>query len=88
MFQSYNMNPSYLFLNPNCNVVAVECKRYKQKSELNKRYLLGEIAQAFRSIPDLDVWVLVASRSIPSQLKEDLHADAKSRGIECIHFKR
>jgi len=69
---------------PNCNVVVVECKRYGKETELDERDLLGEIAQALRSIPDLDVWVLVTSRSVPSQLIEALCADAKSRGIEFV----
>src|SRR5215213_8205671 len=47
---------------PYANVTAVECKRYGSSTELNQRELLGEIVQATIAIPDLDLWVLVASR--------------------------
>jgi hypothetical protein len=66
---------------PNANVVAVECKRYGQDTELNRRELLGELIQAERDIPDLDLWVLVASREVPSQLSEDLNGLAAEKGI-------
>src|SRR5687767_6209877 len=50
----------------NANVVAVECKRYGQSTELDERELLGELVQATRAIPDLDLWVLVTSRELSS----------------------
>ncbi|MCP4750432.1 MAG: hypothetical protein GY866_06040 [Proteobacteria bacterium] len=55
-----------------CGVIAVECKRYGKKSELDERSLLGEIAQAVRDIPDLDIRVLATSREISSQLDSAL----------------
>ncbi len=55
-----------------CGVIAVECKRYGKKSELDERSLLGEIAQAVRDIPDLDIWILATSREISSQLDSAL----------------
>jgi hypothetical protein len=63
------------------NVIAVECKRYGQDSELDERALLGEMAQAAHSIADLDLWVLVASRAIGSRLFEELNKQAASIGI-------
>jgi hypothetical protein len=66
---------------PNSNVLAVECKRYGQKTELDERELLGELIQAARAIPDLDLWVLVTSRDIPSQLYESLNSLAAEEGI-------
>lgn len=66
---------------PSTNVVAVECKRYGQERELNERELLGELAQAAQSIPDLDLWVLVASREVPSQLTEALNNLATEMGV-------
>ena len=68
------------------NIIAVECKRYGEKTELGQRELLGELAQIARSIPDLDIWVLVASRPISSQLFEVLTQEANSRGIEFFAF--
>src|ERR1043165_6510705 len=63
------------------NVVAVECKRYGQNTELNERELIGELVQAGEDIPDLDLWVLVASREVPSQLAESLNRLAAEKGI-------
>lgn len=66
---------------PNGNTVAVECKRYGQDTELDERQLLGEMVQATRAIPDLDLWVLVTSRDVPSQLLESLTLQAAEKGI-------
>jgi hypothetical protein len=66
---------------PDGNIIAVECKRYSQDTELDERGLLGEMVQATRDIPDLDLWVLVASRDVPSQLFESLNDQASEVGI-------
>jgi len=63
------------------NIIAVECKRYNETTALNERELQGELAQAIQSIPDLDLWVLVTSRSIPSQLDEALDQQARRENI-------
>lgn len=65
----------------NANVLAIECKRYGHNTELNERELLGELVQVGRDIPDLDLWVLVASREVPSQLTESLNRFAAEKGI-------
>jgi hypothetical protein len=65
----------------NSNVVAVECKRYSSNTELNERELLGELVQVAQAIPDLDLWVLVTSRDIPSQLDESLRSAAHKLNI-------
>lgn len=67
---------------PSSNVVAVECKRYGAGTELDERSLLGELMQVTEDIPDLDLWVLVASRSISSQLQEALQSGASRLGIQ------
>ena len=64
------------------SVIAVECKRYGKATELNKRELLAELVQANIDIPDLDLWVLVASRDIPDQLFTTLNQYAIEQGIE------
>lgn len=64
------------------NVIAVECKRYLQNTSLNDRELLGEMAQAKMAIPDLDIWVLVTTRDIPSQTTEELQRNAVLLGID------
>jgi hypothetical protein len=68
----------------NFSVIAVECKRYGEDTEFDVRNLLGEMAQASQEIPDLDLWVLVASRSIPAQLVTVLTTEAHRRGIEFL----
>ncbi len=63
------------------NVIAVECKRYGAKTALRERELLGELAQATRSLADLDLWVLVATRDVSSQLEIALAGAARERGV-------
>jgi len=64
-----------------CSVIAVECKRYGDNTEFDERRLLGELMQATRSIPDLDLWVLAASRNVSSQLETALTGAARELGI-------
>ncbi len=63
-------------------VIAVESKLYADQTDLSERDLLGELAQAQQDEPDLDLWVLVASRSIKQQLHQALTDEAKKRGME------
>ncbi|OYD87845.1 hypothetical protein CDG77_27170 [Nostoc sp. 'Peltigera membranacea cyanobiont' 213] len=65
------------------NVIAVECKRY-QNTKLDERELSGELSQASRSIPDLDIWVLIATREVDSKLIDNLTNEAINLGI---HFE-
>jgi len=69
-------------VNHDGSVIAVECKRYGQTTELNERELLGELAQASLNISDLDLWVLVTSRQVPDQLFNSLNQYAMEQGIE------
>lgn len=64
------------------NIIAVECKRYGKSTELSERELLAELVQATSNIPNLDIWVLVASRDIPDQLFSLLSEYAVKQGIE------
>lgn len=66
------------------NVIAVECKRYLNTTNLDERELLGELVQARNSIPDLDIWVLVATREVDSKLIDNLTNQALNLGI---HFE-
>jgi len=66
------------------NVIAVECKRYLNTTNLDERELLGELVQAKHSIPDLDIWVLVATREVDSKLIDNLTNQALNIGI---HFE-
>jgi hypothetical protein len=69
---------------PGTNVTAVECKRYRDNTALDQRELLGEFVQVSESIPDLDVWVLVASRDVNSQLAEALHKTTARLGVAFV----
>ncbi len=64
------------------SVIAVECKRYGDSTELNERELLGELTQARVSIPDLDLWILVTSRDVSDQIYDSLYQAALPFGIE------
>ncbi|WP_190555644.1 NACHT domain-containing protein, partial [Calothrix parietina] len=66
------------------NVLAVECKRYSKNTKLDHRELSGELSQVRRSIPDLDIWVLVATRDVDSTLVNNLTEEAINLGI---HFE-
>ncbi len=68
----------------NSNIVYVECKRYRGSTVLNERELLGEMQQATSSNLNLDVWALVTTRDIHSQLHEELSQMAREKGIEYI----
>jgi len=68
----------------NANIIAVECKRYKGDTTLPIRDLQGTIVQAKQGIPDLDLWILVASRSVDSQLHEALTQTALDYGINYL----
>ena len=64
------------------SVIAVECKRYGENSELNETELLGKLSQARVGVPDLDLWVLVTSRDVADQINNSLYEVALPFGIE------
>lgn len=66
----------------NGTCIAVECKRYGKNSRLDERELLGELVQAHLENPALDLWVLVASTDIDSQLIQRLSQEGRNRGVE------
>ena len=66
----------------NSTVVAVECKRYGKDTELEETHLLGKLAQAVLDLPDLDLWVIAASRPVSDQLARNLQSAAMTHGVE------
>src|ERR1700730_8874662 len=50
--------------------IRLECKRYSDQTSLSDRELLGEIDQALARDEALEVWILVATRSVPEQLSQ------------------
>lgn len=68
----------------NTNIIAVECKRYQSDTGLNVKELLGEILQVSWDNPELDLWVLVASRNIDDRLEKSIIDAAREKGFEAI----
>lgn len=64
------------------NIIAVECKKYAEKKSFSQAELSDKIEQALDHIPDLDIWVLVTTRSVPDQLREHLKKKTDKAGIE------
>ncbi len=64
--------------------IAYECKRYSNETTLRDRELLGELAQAQQRRPELDVWILAASREVTDQNREPLENYGKDHGIDVV----
>jgi hypothetical protein len=64
--------------------IVFECKRYSGDTSLRDRELIGELAQAHLSLPELDVWVIAASRKVTDQNLETLQAFGKEHGIDIV----
>lgn len=65
-------------------LIAVECKRYHEDKPLSQRELLGEINAAVTAHPQLDCWILAATRPISAQEESTLEAECRARGIEYL----
>jgi len=63
-------------------VIAAEMKRYDQQSTLRLRDLLGGFSEAIQTFPDLDLWVLAATKEIGDKEAEGLKKQAEHAGIE------
>ena len=66
------------------NRIAVECKRYLDGTSLNERELLGELVQVSYDIPELDLWVVVATRSVGDKLQDLISQEARTKGFEAL----
>ena len=62
--------------------IAVECKRYGTSRDLDQTELVGELAEAAATMPDLDTWILVANRAVPDQLYTALERAARRLHVE------
>lgn len=62
----------------------LECKRYGDARNLNVRELLGEIDQALNRDEALEVWVLVATRKIPEQIRQTLTQKGEKIGVPVL----
>jgi hypothetical protein len=66
------------------NRIAVECKRYLTGTPLNERELLGELVQVSYDISELDLWVVVATRSVGDKLQDLVSQEARAKGFEAL----
>ena len=66
------------------NRIAVECKRYLAETPLNERELLGELVQVSYDIPQLDLWVVVATRKVGDKLQDLVSQEARAKGFEAL----
>jgi hypothetical protein len=64
--------------------IVFECKRYSGDTALKDRDLMGGLAQAHISLPELDVWIIAASRDVTDQNLAGLQAFGKEHGIDIV----
>jgi hypothetical protein len=62
----------------------LECKKYSDETNPSDRELLGEIDQALARDEALEAWILVATRSVPEQLAQDLVQKGELLGVPVI----
>lgn len=62
----------------------LECKRYGDTSRLRERELLGEIDQALDRDEALEAWFLIATRTVPEQIRQSLSQHGERLGIPVI----
>lgn len=64
--------------------IAVECKRYAEDTDLDETEIKGKLATAATDIPDLDLWVLAATRSVRDQLVRGLQETADLLNVDVL----
>jgi hypothetical protein len=62
----------------------LECKKYSDTTSLSDRELLGEIDHALARDEALEAWFLIATRSVPEQLAQDLIQKGERLGIPVV----
>jgi hypothetical protein len=62
----------------------LECKKYSDDTNLSDRELLGEIDHALARDDALEAWILVATRSVPEQLAQDLVQKGERLGVPVV----
>jgi Restriction endonuclease len=60
--------------------IGFQAKRYKDRS-LDLSSLLGDLDRAARARPDLELWMLVTTRHLPPQVRQELSEAAAEHGI-------
>lgn len=64
------------------NAIAVECKRYDKDTPLNEDELTSKLVHAISDFPSMELWVLVANRSVEDQLITRLRSFGRKDGVE------
>ena len=59
----------------------LECKKYRDTSQLKERELLGEIDQALARDDALEAWILITTQTVPEQLRQSLDHHGGQRGV-------
>lgn len=62
----------------------LECKKYSDTTSLSDRELLGEIDHALSHDAALEAWFLIATRSVPEQLEQNLTQKGEGLGVPVI----
>ncbi len=62
----------------------LECKRYKETTDLNEREILGEIDQALDRDPALEAWILAIPRAIQEQEAQALQKKGLEKGVPTL----
>lgn len=62
----------------------LECKKYSDITRLSDRELLGEIDHALARDEALEAWFLIATRSVPEQLAQDLRQKGERIGVPVV----
>lgn len=62
----------------------LECKKYSDDTRLSDRELLGEIDHALARDEALEAWILIATRSVPEQLAQDLVQKGERLGVPVL----
>jgi hypothetical protein len=66
------------------NSVKIEAKHYRKTTALKLRELNAEIDEATESDPNLDIWILAASRCVGEQISSSLDEHAESLGVDVV----
>lgn len=61
-----------------------EARRYDSGTSFDNRSIRGEIDEAVHFAPDLEAWILVATRRVPRQTITTMESVASERGIHTI----
>lgn len=62
----------------------LECKKYSDTTQLSDREILGEIDHALARDEALESWFLIATRSVPEQLAQDLRQKGERIGVPVV----